>query len=426
MSRVFSYFCAITCAFTLTSAFADTISEPQAELAEAAFPALTAEPIEDSSAAPMITPQTVVPSIVPKVAARPVVPAAPFSPFTGKIRGKKVRLRLNPDLDSHVIRELNRNDLLSVVGENGDFWSVEPPSGIKAYVFRSFVLDNVVEGNRVNVRLEPDLEAPVIGHLSAGERVNGIISALNNKWIEISPPHQTRFFIAKEFVENIGGLEIKQKLDKRKASAEKLIDAASLVAKAELVKPYEEIDIERVSHAYNSIMEEYSDLPDYVTQAKDSLTKLGESYLEKKIAFLETKSNSTVKYEEESLAEKVSAADTLLTHQESNDRMKLWEPLEEGLYLSWAHMNDDRSSDEFYEHQKLNGTLLTGIVEAYNSPVKNKPGDFILRDKDLPVGYIYSTRINLQNLVGKKVTIVGSKRPNNNFAFPAYYVLAVE
>lgn len=426
MSKGLSYFCTVICAFTLTSAFADTASEPLLEPSEEVSTALTAEPMEDPSVAPIITPQSVVPAIVPKVVAAKPAPVAPFKPFTGKLRGKKVRLRVNPDLDSHVIRELNRNDLLSVVGENGDFWAVEPPSGIKAYVFRSFILDNVVEGNRVNVRLEPDLEAPIIGHLTAGERVNGVISALNNKWIEISPPHQTRFFIAKEFVENIGGLDIKEKLDKRKSSAEKLLEAASLVAKAELAKPYEEVDIDRVSHAYSSIMDEYADLQDTVSRAKESVTKLQESYLEKKIAFLENKSKTPVEFVEESLAEKVTVADSLLAHQENNDRMRLWEPLEEGLYLAWAHMNDDKSSNEFYEHQKLNGTLLTGIVEAYNAPVKNKPGDFILRDRDLPVGYLYSTKINLQNFVGKKVTIVGSKRPNNNFAFPAFYVLDVE
>src|SRR6185436_15600633 len=75
----------------------------------------------------------------------------PFSPFTGKVKGRKVRLRAQPDLDGRVVRELGGQDMLVVVGEKGDFYAVEPPSGLKAYVFRSFVLDGVVEGNRVNV-----------------------------------------------------------------------------------------------------------------------------------------------------------------------------------------------------------------------------------------------------------------------------------
>jgi hypothetical protein len=58
--------------------------------------------------------------------------------------------------------------------------------------------------------------------------------------------------------------------------------------------------------------------------------------------------------------------------------------------------------------------------------VKNKPGDFILRNKDIPVGYVYSTIVNLQSLVGKNVRLIAAPRPNNNFAFKAYYVLAAE
>ena len=50
----------------------------------------------------------------------------------------------------------------------------------------------------------------------------------------------------------------------------------------------------------------------------------------------------------------------------------------------------------------------------------------MLRDKDMPVAYLYSTTQNLHSLVGKKVRIIASPRNNNNFAFPAYYVLSVE
>lgn len=53
------------------------------------------------------------------------------------------------------------------------------------------MLDNTIEGNRVNVRLEPNLEAPIIAQLNAGDKIEGQISALNSKWYEITPltPH---------------------------------------------------------------------------------------------------------------------------------------------------------------------------------------------------------------------------------------------
>jgi len=45
---------------------------------------------------------------------------------------------------------------------------------------------------------------------------------------------------------------------------------------------------------------------------------------------------------------------------------------------------------------------------------------------DLGVAYLYSTQVNLEDFVGKRVTLLVSPRPNNNFAFPAYYVFEVE
>ncbi|MBM3191342.1 MAG: hypothetical protein FJZ63_01645, partial [Chlamydiae bacterium] len=139
-----------------------------------------------------------------------------FNKFTGKVVGKNVRLRTHPDLEGHVVRELEKNELLVVVDEKDDFYVVEPASDFKAYVFRSFVLDNVVEGSRVNIRLFPDLEAPIIGHLSAGQRIDGKICEKNSKWLEINAPAETRFFVAKEYLEYAGVPELKALTDKRK------------------------------------------------------------------------------------------------------------------------------------------------------------------------------------------------------------------
>src|SRR5271168_5087155 len=90
-------------------------------------------------------------------AAAPQAPAAKqatikkgesFKPFTGKVLANKVRVRVKPDYDSHIFRQIGKNDLLLIVGEEGDFYAVQPPKDTKAYVFRSYILDNVVEANR--------------------------------------------------------------------------------------------------------------------------------------------------------------------------------------------------------------------------------------------------------------------------------------
>lgn len=342
-----------------------------------------------------------------------------FSPFTGKVKGRKVRLRTQADLDGRVVREMSSQDLLVVVGEKDNFYAVEAPAGIKAYVFRSFVLDGIVEGNRVNVRLEPSLDAPVIAHLNSGDSIKGTLSALNNKWYEIAPPAGTRFYVAKEYIESIGGPEVKAKLDKRRANAEQLLEGGTLLTQAEMQKPFREMDIERIKHNYQTVMNEFTEFPDLCDKAKEAFTALQEEYTERKIAYLEAKTEGKAVDADSSFA-------TFGTLGNATDRMKMWEPVEESLYLSWSSRNEDRSLDEFYDEQKQDAVILSGIVEAYTSPVKRKPGDYILKNKDIPQAYLYSTQINLQDFVGKKVSVLAAPRSNNNFAFPAYFVISVE
>ncbi len=372
------------------------------------------EPVHAPVAESVFTPPSVKPQVVK-------APEAPFTPFTGKIKGRNVRVRLEADVESRIVQEMEKNELVNIIGQKDHFWIVEPPSGVKAYVFRSFILDDVVEGTRVNVRLQPSLDAPIIGHLSAGEKVKGVISALNQKWLEIAPPAETKFYISKDFVEYAGGPDFKALFDKRHLAAEELLDANALLAKSELRKSFEEIDFDRVTKGYNTIVSDYSDFPEYVEQARNALASFQENYLQKRLAHLDI-----VAAENKAASHTVSHKETAHKKEAATDKMKMWEPVEQAIYASWASTHDKRSTDQFYEEQAIAAETITGILEPYHSPVKAKPGDFIIRNKDVPVAYVYSTRVNLQKLVGEQVSLKVTERPNNNFAFPAYYVLSAE
>jgi len=339
-----------------------------------------------------------------------------FAPFTGKVNAEKVRIRLQPDLDGYIVRELNRNEYISVIGHEGDFYCIQPADSLKAYIFRSFVLDGIVEGNRVNVRLEPDLEAPVIGHVNSGDRIDGTISSINRKWLEISPPASTRFYVSKEYIDYAGGPELKAKMAKRKETVKQLLEAAQLYSDQELAHEFEEIDFERVKEGFLTIIHEYTDFPKKAMLAKDALTKVQEQYLQKRIAYLEEKAALVTSPNRHSKSKKVSAV----------PHVKMWGTIEEGLFTTWTRTNDNKPMEDFYEEQRIVATAVSGILEPFKSPVKNKPGDYIIKRKNLPIAYIYSTKVDLDDYVGKQVTVKGSPRSNNNFAFPAYFVHEVE
>ncbi len=341
-----------------------------------------------------------------------------FSPFTGKIAGDKIRMRMQPDLEGYIVRELGKNEVVSIIGEEGDFYSIEAPSSIKAYVFRSFILDNIVEGNRVNVRLEPDLEAPIIGHLNSGDRVSGNVSSINRKWLEITPPASARFYVAKDFVQYLGGPELKAKMAERKETVKHLQEAAKLYAASEIEKQFEEIDFEGIKQGFLTILHDYTDFPAEAETAKAALAQVQETYLEKRIDYLEKKAAL--------VSGATSGSSNYKQEAYRDDTSGIWSRIEEALFASWASCHENKSLDDYYEEQKYSAVSITGTLEPYKSTVKHKPGNFVLKNKNVPVAYVYSTKLDLEDYAGKRVTLLGTERDNHHFAFPAYFIHEIE
>ncbi len=363
-----------------------------------------------------------------------------FKPFTGKVLGSKVRLRVKPDFDGHILRQLNKDELLLIVGEEASFYAVAPPKETKAYVFRSYILDDRVEANHVNVRLEPHPEAPIIAQLQAGDFVKGQVCPLNHKWLEIDPPKHTRFYVSKEYIESVGGAEWIAVVEKRNGEARELLHQAFALAEAECGKPFEEMTPQHALDKLQWILKNYSDCAEAAADAKEALRLLKETYLNKKIAYLEAKAELSAGAKQELLDKHRLENSELFTHtpkeadselwtkqiQKKTKPARIWDTIEESLYLSWTAFHSGKKINDFYAEQKASAALLGGVIEPYTDAVKDSPGDFLLRRENGSLIYLYSTQIDLSRFIGKPVNIVASPRPNNHFAFPAYFVFSVE
>lgn len=379
--------------------------------------------------------------------------AEPFKTFTGKVARSKVRIRAQAKLDSPIVREMNKDDMFIVLDEVDDFYAIQPPAGTKAYIFRTFVLDNVVEGTKVNVRLEPDVDAPIIAQLNGGDHVEGSVSTLNSKWLEISPPSSTRFYVAKEYVEKIGDASLMAKIERRRDEVNLLLNSTALGAQKEMEKEFPDIDLSGAYANYNKVISSYADFPDQVARARDLLNKLQNDYMQKKIPYLEAKASGSSQMSEQmkTQQQKLVQLEGQLQKERANktnnafpanskgsapktnnngitDKMSVWMPVEQSLYETWANQNANGTQEDFYQEQSQKVIVLKGIVEPYARVVKNKPGDYVLMNQTshLPIAFIYSTRVNLQDRVGQEITVYAAPRPNNNFAFPAYFVLGLE
>lgn len=375
---------------------------------------------------------------------------APFSAFTGKVTKSKVRLRLQPNLDSPILKEFNQGDMLIVIGETEDFFAVQPPAGSKSYVFRTYILDNVVEASRVNVRLEPDLDAPVIAQLHAGDHIQGNISPINNKWLEIAPPATARFYVSKDYIEKIGDPSIMASIEKRRDEVNILLNTTLVASQNEMQKSFPEINLDSIYANFNKIINDYKDFPEQASRAKELLSSVQDNYLQKKVAYLEAKTkivqedwqtkNSQLNEQMKNQQQRMSHLEQQLktkrvpylapgkTNPGISNKMAAWLPVEQSLYNEWAQLNENKTQEEYYQELSQSAVALKGIIEPYTRAIKNKPGDYILvnQSNHLPIAYLYSTQVNLQDKVGHEVTVYGASRDNHSFAFPAYFVLSID
>jgi uncharacterized protein YgiM (DUF1202 family) len=377
-----------------------------------------------------------------------------FTPFPGRVITNKVRLRLEPSFDGQVYKEAMKSDYLIVLDEKEDFYAIRPPSDSRGYVFRTYILDNIVEGNRVNVRLQPDLSSPIIAQLNSGDRVEGTIDASNNKWLEIKLPNSARFYVAKEYVQSVGNENLLAILEKKREDGYRLLRATESLAISELSKPFDQISINGLKANYNHLINDYPEFPEMGAEAKDRLIKLLEEYTAIKLAFLEKKASINSSFFEvnkklisELQAEKTRVSQlekqlaynsTLQTTPKETAIQKTismplnlanWLKVEEELFRQWQQVHGfDLSATDYYASQKKEAFFIKGMIEPYNRPIKNRPGDYIFINlaNQLPFAFLYSTQVNLQEYVGKEVSILVSPRPNNHFAFPAYYVFSIE
>lgn len=358
-----------------------------------------------------------------------------FEQFTGKVLGNRVRMRAQPDLEAAIIKELKKHDLLLVVGEESGFWKVSPPATMKAYVFRSYILDDVVEADRVNIRLEPSIDSYAIGQMQSGEKISGNACQDHPKWLEIAMPKNTFFYVAKEYLSFAGDASYLSQMNTKKEEVEKLLNSAFFITEKECKKPYDAMQPQDAIAQFEAIIQSYSDFPEHVQQAKEGLSLIQDNYLQKKLAFLEQKKELTAEEKEELFAgmqkiekKKTKPPEVAKTNFPLFDTSCYWQQQEKKLYNQWKSYNPEKDAKQYYLEQSVNAQKKSGYLQLFSASINNKPGDYVLIDPITKkrTAFLYSTKVNLTDYLGKEVRVKISPRPNHQFAYPAFFVHSVE
>lgn len=405
-------------------------------------------------------------SATPNPQAKTQAKAEPIkeSAFTGATVREKVRLRLQPDLNAKVIKDLGRGELMLIVGEDNGFYRVKPDPDQRAYVYTKYVNNGKISGERVNIRLQPDLESPILIQLATGDQVVATAPPSGN-WLEVSMPDPVVFYVAKEYIEKVGDANYLYNIRRNERELRQQTEFASNMSKIELQKPFEEIDLTAARQAFKKALDLSGNKQDKRAHIEQLRQDMEQAYAEKRDAYLSSKtqapaspSTTSAVASPPTLEEELDAYHTQMSKldkklditspeaatslagkdaatQPKADRVmeamiNRWSPVEGAYFKAWADKKGVKkaSLDDFYADQRQQGISLQGVLQPYLGQVKNRPGDFLLVETESrrPLAYLYSTQINLAADVGREVTIVGIPRNNNHFAYPAYYVLEVE
>lgn len=299
----------------------------------------------------------------------------------GVVTSKRVRMRTAAQLDAPVIRELEKGTPLKITGEVGDFYTIIPPFPLKAYVFRTYVLDGKIEGERVNVRLGPSPEAAILTQLSSGHLVNGKPSHLNAKWLEIDLPATTRFYISKDYVQ--------------------LVDETAF---QQMAKSFHNVqEASKTSHKEKETAAccETPHTSSAITSHTEALHH----------AHKADKGPKDAKTDHIKKAEKVA--------------LNVWQAKEENLKNQWLLLHAPSTEKDYHDYQASSSKKLKGILEIYIAP-EQAPGNYTLREGSKIIAIVYSDKIDLEAHIGHTIEVKAVERNNHNYAYPAFCVLEVQ
>lgn len=347
-----------------------------------------------------------------------------FEPFTGCIRRSKVRMRAQADVNSSIVSELTQGSLIAVVGEHDDFYAVRPQESMQVYVYRTYVLNQTVDAARINVRLGPSMDAPIIGQMQKGDRIEGQISKENDQWIAINLPDTISLYIAKEFIEKVGPPSYLSNVRARREEAAEWIRLSELSAQKALdhpaYHPAEELDLAQAYGYLNRVHAQCKEFPDLINRAEQARNAIEEKVKQKQLyARLHPQPIVTPPMPNHPPLPAIPRS--------MPETMSYWVPHEQILFEDWRKQHPEESITAFYTAQESTAQPLKGVIQPYTRSIQNKPGNFLLIDpvNGHPTAFLYSTQVDLQEHAGKTLSLLAAPRANHNFAFPAFFVLSI-
>ncbi len=110
-----------------------------------------------------------------------------------QVIGEGVNLRTGPSRNSDILGQLPQGLVVRMLLTDGEWSAIVPPPGTGGWVFRSYLKDGVVVGDRVNLRAGPSVAYASLIKLEEGEKVAVIEEG--GEWTKIELPETLRLWV---------------------------------------------------------------------------------------------------------------------------------------------------------------------------------------------------------------------------------------
>lgn len=311
-------------------------------------------------------------------------------PFVGKSKGAHINVRSGGNLNYEVLTRLEDGQEVIVLREVLGWFEILPPEGVCLWIHQSFVKDNQIMTDSVNIRSRPSLESSVNAQMSRGETIEPILQ--EGEWLKIKPPAGARSWVNKDYViydrpyemvpENPASHEKNTPPVMTSAQALKLIEDFE---RGEFYKPVDQIQFDELTARYEKLIQDFP---------RDQQLKI---FAQKKIA--------DIHHQKETLLSKKSEEGN---RKETPSEASLSEPSEpkETSVKAQQNVSEDKTSHEMREEKNSTEQIFEGRLEP-EGIFSNKKRFKLIHDKRR-VCFLIEGEIVLKDYVHQEVKISGS------------------
>lgn len=130
------------------------------------------------------------------------------------ITGSRVNVRVRPQLNSEIVAQVSRDEIVEVLEEGEEWTKIMAPKHSRCWVHSDYVTKGRINTDSVNLRCGAGMAFPVVCKLYEGTPV--ALVEVSGKWTRIEPPVEFGVWINSKYIDYVDTKKKKQQEKKRK------------------------------------------------------------------------------------------------------------------------------------------------------------------------------------------------------------------